>query len=115
MESKVKLISSKELSLEELSEVYPKIDTGELINLKQNELNDYEPQISKKTDKSEDKKIKSDSNREAFKRNSKGSVITEIDLEWSNVFWLVIQFLLVLNVLMVPIGLIYLIIFSIFS
>ena len=105
----------KELSLEELSEAYPKIDTGELINLKQNELNSYEPQISKKTDKSEDKKIRSDSNREAFKRNSKGSVITEIDLEWSNVFWLVIQFLLVLNVLMVPIGLIYLIIFSIFS
>ena len=107
----------KELSLEELSLAYPKLDLRNLTNLKERELkeNYYKTQLSKKTNKLDGVERVSDLNRRAFKRNSKGSVITEIDLEWSNVYWLVIQFLVVLNVLMVPIAIFYLIIFSIFS
>ena len=42
-----------------------------------------------------------------------GSVITEVDISWSNAFWLAFQFIVVLNILMIPIALIYLMIFNI--
>jgi hypothetical protein len=51
--------------------------------------------------------------KEEFRRDSKGSVITEVDISWSNAFWLAFQFLVVLNVLMIPIAIFYVIIFNI--
>jgi len=43
------------------------------------------------------------------KNNNTGSVITKIDLSWGNAFFLVFQFIVVLNILMIPLLLIYLI------
>ena len=44
-----------------------------------------------------------------FKNNNSTSVITRIDLSWGNAFFLVFQFLVVINIIMVPILLIYMI------
>ena len=53
--------------------------------------------------------------REESRRDTKASVITKIDLSWSNVFWLAFQYIVVLHILAVPIALIYLIIFIVFD
>ena len=44
-----------------------------------------------------------------FREKSTGSVITKIDVTWGNAFFLVFQFLVVINIIMVPIYLIYMI------
>tara|TARA_B100000959_G_scaffold155292_1_gene162836 strand:+ start:264 stop:605 length:342 start_codon:yes stop_codon:yes gene_type:complete len=69
---------------------------------------------SQKTDNSDNSKPHSVIEREESKRGSKALAITEIYLSWSNAFWLAFQFIVVLNILALPIALIYFIIFKIF-
>ena len=45
-----------------------------------------------------------------LKNNNTGSAITRIDLSWGNAFFLVFQFLVVINIIMVPIFLIFMIV-----
>jgi hypothetical protein len=70
---------------------------------------------SQKTDNSDNSKPHFVIKREESKRDSKASAITEIYLSWSNAFWLAFQFIVVLNILALPVALIYFIIFEILN
>ena len=72
-------------------------------------------ELSQKTDNSDNSKPHFVIEREESRRDTKASVITKIDLSWSNVFWLAFQYIVVLHILAVPIALIYLIIFIVFD
>ena len=71
-------------------------------------------ELSQKTDNSDNSKPHFVIKRKESRRNAKATTITEIDLSWSNAFWLAFQFIVVLNILAVPIALIYFIFFNIF-
>ena len=49
--------------------------------------------------------------RTELKENSAGSVITDIDLPWTRVFWVSFQFLVVGLVLVIPVWIFFMIIF----
>ena len=49
--------------------------------------------------------------RAELKENSAGSVITDIDLPWTRVFWVSFQFLVVGLVLVIPVWIFFMIIF----
>jgi hypothetical protein len=51
--------------------------------------------------------------RAELKENSKGSVITDIDLPWERVFWVSFQFLVVGLVLAIPVWILVMILFAI--
>ena len=47
--------------------------------------------------------------RVVLKENSTGTVITDIDLPWGSVFFTVFQYLVVLNIILIPFYLIFMI------
>ena len=60
----------------------------------------------------EEKKLLKEKQTADLEENITGSVITKIDLSWGNVFFLCFQFIVVLNIILIPFYLIFLIVNS---